>query len=210
MRKIKLEVQVSVDGFMADQQGNTDWMVWNWGAEWTWDKELRQYHTDLTKTADCLFLSREVVEEGFIPHWRTVAADLSNPQHVFARNFNDAHKVIFSKTLTTDDEIPGGWDNVEVSKWDIRQQIHHLKQQEGKDILVYGGASFLSSLIQGGYVDEFHLLINPVVLGKGLPIFNRLPSPKSLHLTNAKTFHCGVTLMQYELVREQVALSTAS
>jgi dihydrofolate reductase len=210
MRKIKLEVQVSVDGFMADQQGKTDWMVWNWGPEWTWDNELQQYHTDLTKSSDCLFLSRQVVEEGFIPHWKKVAEDVSNPQHTFASYLSDAHKVVFSKTLTTDDTIPGGWENVEVSRWDIRQHIHHLKQQEGKDILVYGGASFLSSLIQGGYIDEFHLLINPVVLGKGLPIFNRLPSPKSLHLANTKTFNCGVTLMQYELVREQVALSKAS
>lgn len=210
MRKIKLEVQLSIDGFMADYEGKTDWMVWNWGPEWTWDKELQQHHTDLTKSADCLFLSRQVVEDGFIPHWRSIAEDSSNPQHEFATYLNNAHKVIFSKTLTTDDEIPGSWDNVEVSRWDIRQHIHHIKQQEGKDILVYGGASFISSLIQGGYIDEFHLLINPVVLGKGLPIFNRLPSPKAMQLTKTKTYSCGVTLMQYELIREHVALSQAS
>ena len=210
MRKIKLEVQLSIDGFMADQQGKTDWMVWNWGPEWTWDSELKQYHTELTRSVDCIFLSRQVVEEGFIPHWRKIAQDPSNPQHEFARSLNDAHKVGFSKTLTTDDEIPGGWENVEVSKWDIRQQIHHLKQQEGKDILVFGGASFVSSLIQGGYIDEFHLLINPVVLGKGLPIFNRLPSKRSLNLMGTKTFGCGVTLMKFDLVREQVPLSQAS
>ena len=210
MRKIKLEVQLSVDGFMADQQGNTDWMIWNWGPEWTWDSELRQYHTDLLKETDCLFLSRQVVEVGFISHWRKIAQDPSSPQHEFACYIDKAHKVIFSKTLTTDDDIPGGWENVEVSKWDMRQQIHHLKQQEGKDILVFGGASFVSSLIQGGYIDEFHLLINPVVLGKGLPIFNRIPSKKSLSLGSAKTYSCGVTLMKYDLVREQVALPQAS
>lgn len=210
MRKIKLEVQLSIDGFMADHEGKTDWMVWNWGPQWTWDNELQQHHTNLTKSADCIFLSRQAVEDGFIPHWRAIAKDPSNPQYEFATYLNNAHKVIFSKTLTTDEEIPGGWDNVEVSKWDIRQHIHHLKQQEGKDILVFGGASFISSLIQGGYIDEFHLLINPVVLGKGLPIFNRLPSPKAMQLTNTKTYSCGVTLMQYELIREQVALSKAS
>lgn len=210
MRKIKLEVQLSIDGFMADQHGNTDWMVWNGGSEWRWDDELRQYHTDMVKSCDCLFLSREVVEHGFIPHWREVAADAANPQQEFASYLSQAHKVIFSKTLTTDDEIPGGWDNAEISKFDIRQQIYHLKHQEGKDILVHGGASFISSLIQGGYIDEFHMLINPVVLGKGLPIFNRLSSPKSLALTATKTFSCGVTLMQYQSVREQVALSQAS
>jgi len=210
MRKIKLEVQLSVDGFMADQQGGTDWMVWNWGSDWTWDNELRQYHTDLLKDTDCLFLSRQIVEEGFIPHWRKIAEDPGNPQHEFAKYIDKAHKVVFSKTLTTDDDIPGGWDNVEVSRWDIRQHISHLRQQPGKDILVFGGPSFVSSLIQGGYIDEFHLLINPVVLGKGLPIFNRLPSKKSLNLHNAKTYPCGVTLMKYELVREEVEMPRAS
>lgn len=209
MRKIKLQVQLSVDGFMADQQGNTDWMIWNYGTDWTWDKELRQYHTDLVSTADCLFLSRQIVEEGFIPHWRKVANDTSNPQSAFAHYLDNAHKVVFSKTLTTDDEIPGGWENVEVSQWDIRQQIFHLKQQEGGDILVYGGASFLSSLIQAGFIDEFHLLINPVALGKGLPIFNRLPGRKALHLLSTKTYDCGVTLMKYEAVREAMAISQA-
>ncbi|HTF19867.1 MAG TPA: dihydrofolate reductase family protein [Chryseolinea sp.] len=210
MRKIKLEVQLSIDGFMADQQGKTDWIVWNWGPEWTWDNELKQYHTELIKSADCLFLSRQVVEDGFITHWRKIAEDPAHSQYEFAQFINNAHKVVFSKTLTTDNEIPGGWENVEVSKWDIRQHIHHLKQQEGKDILVFGGASFVSSLIQGGYIDEYHLLINPVVLGKGLPIFNRLPSRKSLMLANTRTYSCGVTLMKYDQVREQVALSKAS
>lgn len=209
MRKIKLQVQLSIDGFMADQQGNTDWMIWNYGPDWTWDKELRQYHTDLVGTTDCLFLSRQIVEEGFIPHWRKMANDTSNPQSGFARHLDNAHKVVFSKTLTTDDDIPGGWENVEVSQWDIRQQIFHLKQQEGGDILVYGGASFLSSLIQGGFIDEFHLLINPVALGKGLPIFNRLPGRKALHLLSTKTYDCGVTLMKYEAVREAMAISQA-
>lgn len=204
MRKIKLEAQLSIDGFMADHQGKTDWMVWNWGSTWTWDTELRQYHNALLDSTDCLFLSRQVVDDGFISHWRQVAQDDSNPQHHFARQIDNAHKVIFSKTLTTDDSVPGGWDNVEVSKWDMRQHIHHLKQQPGKDILVFGGASFVSSLIQGEYIDEFHLLINPVVLGKGLPIFNRLPSPKSMRVNQTKTFACGVTLMHYELMREPV------
>lgn len=210
MRKIKLEVQLSIDGFMADVHGRTDWMVWNWGPEWTWDPALQQYHTELTKSVDCIFLSRQLVEEGFIPHWRKVAEDTSNPQHAFARHINDAHKVVFSKTLTTDDKIPGGWDNVEVSKWDVRQHIHHLRHQQGKDIMVYGGASFVSSLIQGGFIDEYHLLINPVVLGKGLPIFNRLPAPRSMNLMQTRTFGCGVTLMQYEQVRENIAVPQAS
>ena len=94
--------------------------------------------------------------------------------------------------------------------WHIRQHIYHLKQQQGSDILVFGGASFVSSLIQGGFIDEFHLLINPVVLGKGLPIFNRLPTRKSMILAETRTYGCGVTLMKYNQVREQVALPQAS
>ena len=209
MRKLKLEVQLSIDGFMADQKGGTDWMVWNWGNDWTWDKELQDYHTALTKSADCIFLSRQMAEEGFIEHWAQVAQDASSPQQDFAKHIRDTYKVIFSKTLTKDDPIPGGWDNADVSQWDIKQHIRHLKNQEGKDIIVYGGASFISSLIQGGLVDEYHLLINPVVLGKGIPVFNRLPSKQSMILQQSKTYSCGVTLMQYQMAKQSVEAQVA-
>lgn len=66
MRKLTLEVQMSVDGYIAEKNGNTDWMVWNWGDEWNWDDELKKYHTDLTKSVDGILLSRKMAEAGFI------------------------------------------------------------------------------------------------------------------------------------------------
>jgi hypothetical protein len=63
MRKLKLETQVSIDGFIAGIDGNTDWMIWNWGPDWTWDEELQLYHTELTKSVDCILLSKQMAED---------------------------------------------------------------------------------------------------------------------------------------------------
>ena len=65
MRKLKLEMQVSLDGFALDVDGKTDWMLWNWGEDWTWDEALRRRHIDLTTSSDCILLSRMMAEEIF-------------------------------------------------------------------------------------------------------------------------------------------------
>jgi riboflavin biosynthesis pyrimidine reductase len=73
MRKLKLEMQVSVDGFTAGADGDTRWMVWNWTENWPWNDRLRTYHNDLTLSSDCTLLSRKMAEEGFCDHWERVS-----------------------------------------------------------------------------------------------------------------------------------------
>ena len=174
MRKLILEVQVSIDGFMASVDGNTNWMVWNWGPEWTWDKKLQQYHTALTTSADCILLSRQMAEEGFIAHWKRTAENFDSPQLTFAKHVAETYKVVFSKSLTKLKSIPGGWNNADISSGDLVTEINNLKDMPGSDILVYGGASFVSSLISANLVDEFHILVNPVVIGNGLSMFKSI------------------------------------
>ena len=90
---------MSVDGYIAEKNGNTDWMVQNWGDEWNWDDELKKYHTDLTKSVDGILLSRKMAEAGFIPHWATIAENPNNPQFAFAKHFTETPKTVFTKTL---------------------------------------------------------------------------------------------------------------
>lgn len=68
-------MQISLDGFIADKDGKTDWMLWNWGDEWLWDDELRKYHNEITASVDCILLSGKMVEPGggFIQRWATMA-----------------------------------------------------------------------------------------------------------------------------------------
>jgi dihydrofolate reductase len=197
MRKLKLELQVSLDGFMADQDGGTNWMVWNWGPDWTWDVALQQYHTRLTTSADCFFISRQMAEEGFVAHWAKAAENKTDPRYEFAKHITDSKKNVFSTTLSTSTSIPGGWDNIEIVGKDYVAYIHDLKRKNGKDILIYGGATLVSSLIQAGLVDEFYFIVNPVAIGRGLSIFNGLQKPLTLKLMSVQAFECGVAVQHY-------------
>ncbi|WP_276373760.1 dihydrofolate reductase family protein [Chryseolinea sp. H1M3-3] len=195
MRKLVLEVQISIDGYIAETDGKTDWMIWNWGPEWKWDQALRTYHTDLTKSADCFLISRQMAEEGFIAHWAHVSQNPDDPRYSFAKHISDTPRVVFSKTLKKSKPIPGGWQNTDLASGDVVEEVLKLKGQKGKNMLVYGGATLVSSLINAQLVDELHLIINPVALGKGLPIFN---DRQHMNLVTAKSFDSGIVVLHYE------------
>ncbi len=186
MRKLKLQVQMSVDGFVAGPNGEMDSMVWDW------DEGLKQYVAELTEPVDCIVLGRNLAE-GFIPHWAAVAADPENPGVGAGRKFTDTPKVVFSNTL---DESK--WENTVLAKGDLVEEISALKERTGKDIIAYGGAAFVSDLIKHGLIDEFHLFINPTALGSGLPIFGALDSKVKLNLVRSSSFECGIVVLHYE------------
>ncbi|HJV47843.1 MAG TPA: dihydrofolate reductase family protein [Geothrix sp.] len=196
MRKLKLEMQVSLDGFTADPDGRTDWMVWNWSADWTWDAALRQHHIDLTTSSDCILLSRAMAVEGFSRHWEKVAADPSDPQHAFAKPVADMRKVVFTKTLEG-----SAWRHTELAKGDLAETVNRLKREPGKDLLAYGGPTFASSLIRADLIDEFHLFVNPTILGHGRSMFRNLGRRRDLRLVKSTAYPCGVTVLLYDRPR---------
>src|SRR5688572_4006594 len=157
MRKLKLQVQISIDGYIADRNGRTDWALWNWSEDWTWDNELRKYFIELKSTIDTVLLSRKMAEEGFIKHWANVAAKTNNPQSEFATHISKAKKVVFTKTLQQSNPIVMEWENTVLAKGDLVEEVTKLKQQDGKDLIVYGGAGFVSSLIEENLIDEYYL-----------------------------------------------------
>ena len=193
MRKLKLEVQLSVDGFIADKNGNMSWMVWPYTPpEWYWDKALQQYHNDLHQSSDCILLSRNMAG-GFHDFWEAVAQNPTDPRYAFAKPVSDMHKVVFSKTIQK-----SVWKNTVVANGDYVKFITQLKKQEGKDMICYGGSTFISSLIKAELIDEFHLIINPTVIGEGLPIFNMITRHQHLRLNKATAFECGVAILEYK------------
>ncbi|TGD81643.1 dihydrofolate reductase family protein [Hymenobacter wooponensis] len=185
MRKLKLQVQMTVDGFIAGPNGEMDWMTFNW------DDKLKDYVTQLTNSADCIVLGRKLAE-GFIPHWAAVATDPSNPDVAAGQKFTDTPKVVFTKTLQQAE-----WANTTLATADLTDEIRQLKAQPGQDIIAYGGASFVSSLIKHNLIDEYHLFINPAALGRGLPIFTGLGGTQHLTLVHATAFECGIVVQQY-------------
>ena len=186
MRKLKLQVQMSVDGYIAGPNGEMDWMVWDW------DDALKQYVTDLTEPVDTIVLGRKLAE-GFIPYWATVAANPDHPEFTSGKQFTDTPKVVFTKTLDKSE-----WDNTVLAKGDIVDEITKLKKQDGKDIIAYGGATFVSALIKHGLIDEFHLFVNPAVIGNGMTIFKELDRKHDLTLLKSRSFDCGIVVLNYE------------
>ena len=190
MRKLKLQVQMTVDGYIAGLNGEMDFMEWNW------DDELKQYVKDITEPVDCIILGRKLAE-GFIPYWASIAANPDNMEFTAGKKFTDTHKVVFTKTLYKSE-----WDNTVLAKGDLVDEITKLKKQDGKDIIAYGGATFVSALIKQGLIDEFHLFINPTAIGNGMTIFKELNSKQNLTLVKSTSFDCAIVVLNYEPKRD--------
>lgn len=189
MRKLKLQVQMTVDGFIAGPNGEMDWMVLDW------DDELKNYVQEITDPVDCIVLGRKLAE-GFIPYWSGVADNVENPEFTAGQKFTDTHKVVFSRTLKTSQ-----WNNTVLAKNRINEEINQLKNSDGHDIIAYGGAAFVSSLIRHKLIDEIHLFINPAAIGKGMTIFEELDTKQDLELIKSTSFRCGIVILHYELKR---------
>lgn len=185
MRKLKLQVQLSVDGFIAGAHGEMDWITFDW------DEAINQYVQAITDPVGCIVLGRKLAE-GFIPHWAAVAADAEHPEFAAGQKFSETPKVAFTRTLDRSD-----WANTVLAKGDLVDEIARLKGQAGGDIIAYGGASFVSALIHHDLIDEYHLFVNPVALGTGMPIFKALDSARRLVLETSIAFPCGIVLIRY-------------
>ena len=191
MRKLKLQVQITVDGFIAGPIGEMNWLVWDW------DEELKQYVADITESVDCIVLGRKLAE-GFIPHWANVAANSDSQEYAAGRKFTDTKKIVFTKTLDTSDAVVKTWNNTLLAKGDIVEEVNQLKTQKGKDIIVYGGATFVSELVKNKLIDEFYLFVNPAIIGSGLSIFKEIESTQNLTLIDSKKFICGIVVLKYK------------
>lgn len=182
MRKVKLQMQMSVNGFVAGPNGELDWMTWNWGDD------IGAYVNGLTEPVDCILMGR-VLAEGFIPHWTNHVA---NPETAddFGRKMVDTPKVVFSKTLKTVE-----WNHTRLAQQNIVAEVNELKQQPGGDIILYGGADFVSSMIENDLIDEYHLFVNPTAIGDGMTVFR---GKTNLKLMKAQAFDCGIVVLHYE------------
>ncbi len=189
MRKLKLQIQMTIDGFIAGNNGEMDWMCFSW------TDDIIHYVSEITQPVDTIILGRKLAE-GFIPHWESVVQDSKNPEYEAGLKYTSTPKIVFSKTIKK-----SIWNNTLVANGDFVEEITNLKNQNGHDIIVYGGGTFVSSLINAGLIDEFHLFINPTAIGNGMTIFSGINKNLNLKLKLAKQFDCGIILTFYELTK---------
>jgi dihydrofolate reductase len=181
MRKLKLQMQITADGFVAGPKGELDWMAFEM------DEKLLDLINQLIDTSDTILMGRKMTE-GFVTYWESVKPE--SPQYPFAQKMVDTTKIIFSRTAKN---MAGR--NVRVENDPLVEAVMRLKKQNGKDLLVYGGANFVSSLIDNGLIDDLYLSINPVAIGDGLRIFH---DRKPLKLVDSTHYSMGKVVNHYQ------------
>lgn len=191
MRKLKLQVAMSIDGCIAGPNNEMDWLFPD--DDVMPNNDIMQYIHNIEESVDTILMGRKMVA-GFIPYWTDVANKPNDPWNAFAKKMIEIPKIVFTKTLTK-----SNWINTEIEKGDLKDEITKLKSQDGKDILVYGGVSFDSSLIKEKLIDEFYLLVNPLIMGNGKNIFKSLKEIQKLTLIESKVFDGGTVLLHYEV-----------
>jgi dihydrofolate reductase len=191
MRKLILQMQMSVDGYVAGPKGERPWQVWNFSDEWTWDDALQREFNAILASVDCILLSRKMAEEGYLDHWGKMAdRHAGEPRFAFARQIVDVHKVVVSKKLER-----SRWERTVVARGDLTVEVEALKRQSGGDIITFGGVGFGTALLRANLVDELQLFVNPTAIGAGISLFENRRT--SLELVRADAYACGIVVSRY-------------
>jgi dihydrofolate reductase len=179
MRKVIVSNVASLEGFFEGPNKDTlDWVVV--------DAEFLEYAGNLLRTVDTLLFGRTTYQY-MAAYWPFAPAD------EVADKMNNLLKVVFSKTLKKVD-----WNNSRLVTGDIQEEVSKLKSQPGKDMVIFGSATLASFLLQAGLVDEYRVILQPVLLGKGSPLFMGITERIQLKLISAKAFGSGVVLLSYQ------------
>jgi dihydrofolate reductase len=186
MRKLLVFNQVSLDGFIADARGDMSWARKD-------DPEWREYVANNAR-GDSDMLFGRVTYEHMASFWPTPLAMQTMP--IVAKRMNEASKVVFSRTLGS-----ATWQNTRLVKADLAESVRELKRQPGPTLLLMGSGSIVSQLAQHGLVDEYQLVVNPIVLGTGKSMFEGVTRAFGLQLKDTRRFTNGNVVLSYSLAR---------
>jgi dihydrofolate reductase len=182
MRKIILFNMVSLDGFFEGPNQEIDWH--------NVDEEFNKYSVDQTRSAGGLLFGR-VTYELMAGYWPTPEASGDDPQ--IAEIMNTIPKIVFSRTLNQAD-----WNNTRLVKEDAASEVSKLKQESGKDLYIFGSLKLSETLIQHSLIDEFRIMVNPVVIGRGRSLFPKIQDRLGLKLLDTRQFRSGNVLLAYQ------------
>lgn len=180
MGNVILQMGMSLDGLVA-RPGRLGAAGWGTPPE---DPELKQRKLDLIRTAEAHLMGRTTYEE--------MAAFWPHSDDEYAEPMNTIPKVVFSSSLEH-----GSWPETRIARGDLREEVAQLKNEATGTLVAWGGATFAQALARHGLVDEYRLVLHPVALGDGLPLFKGLAAPLHVELVEAQAFPSGLTLLVY-------------
>jgi dihydrofolate reductase len=193
LRKLILQMQMSIDSLVAANDPKIKWQLWDWGPKCPWDQNLKDDFNTVFESVDAILLSRLMVNAGYIDHW-TEAAQLypENPLFKFATRVVAAQKIVVTRK-----SIKNRWERTTVLGDDLSKEAAKLKRKSGGDIIAFGGVRFASNLLTEGLVDELQLFINPAIMGDGKSIFKKGLEGVSLKLLRSRQYECGMVVNRY-------------
>ncbi len=194
MRKIILSNLVSLDGYFEGPNREIDWH--------NVDEEFNEYAIDFLNSVDTLLFGR-VTYQLMASYWPTPTAIENDP--IVADKMNSLPKIVFSRTL---DKVE--WENSRLVNENIAEEVSKLKQQPGKDLAIFGSSDLALTLIQHGLIDEYRIIVNPVVLGNGKPLFKGIKNRLNLKLLKTKVFRSGNVCLYYEPVERNKSEASLS
>ena len=183
LRKLIYLMNTSLDGYVTDANGSLDWA--------STDEELHQFFNDQEREFEVSLYGRRLYES-MQPYWSTADQNPGLPavEKEYARIWNAIPRIVFSRSL---DRVEG---NATLMRDGLIEQVTQLKSQPGRWMNV-GGAALAASLIEAGMVDEFRLVVHPVILGGGKPYFPNLKAPTNLRLLETHHFSGGAMYLRY-------------
>ena len=179
MRRVVLQMGVTLDGYVAGSGGEGDWGL---PPE---HPDVRAWKVASLGQVGSHIMGR-VTYEQMATHWPNATGD-------YADSMNELPKVVFSATLPA-----AGWSGTRIARGDLAAEIAALKSEPGGEIMAHGGAAFVQALSRLGLIDEYRLVVLPVALGNGLPLFKDLPKPLRLDLAEARSFPDGTVINVYQ------------
>jgi dihydrofolate reductase len=179
MRKLFWQMNVTLDGFMEGPNRELDFTA---GFE---DQDFDRYASDMLKSIDAVLLGRRTYEL-FADHWPSA----TGPD---ADRLNELPKIVFSRTLEEVD-----WNNSRLVADNVAEEVAKLKREPGKDLALFGSADLAATFMRLGLIDEYRILVTPVVLGSGTPMFKDVNERIALKLLNATTWSSGMLALYYQ------------
>jgi len=182
MRKLSVFNFITLNGYLSSTDGDISWHRHG--------SEENQYAEESLQSGNILLFGRKTYEI-MASYWPTPMAIQNDP--VLAKGMNNAEKFVFSKTLKN-----ANWENTKIISENVVQEIKRMKKLPGNDFTLLGSGSILTLFAENGLIDEYQIMIDPVAIGDGTPLFYKIKQSLNLQLTNVKTFTSGVVLLSYK------------